>query len=353
MTTWRRLRLVSALTACCAAVLASPAHAAAFDDGFGPDEFDLQAHRGGLGLVVENTLDAFSNALRVGVSTLELDVQITQDGHAVVTHDRKIASTKCTDTVPAFADDPEYPYVGRYLVNLDLAQVRTLDCGTKTLSQYPGQRPSPGARMPLLSEVFDLVTARQADKVWLNIETKVEAGAPHETAPREQFVRIVAREVARSGLDERVAIQSFDWGALMRMREVAPELPIIALTNGDQFLQPGRPGASPWLGGIDIDDFDGDLVAAVRSFGADGISPVHGSPQNGRITDSDYVPYTTKQMVRSAHRAGIKVIPWTVDDAATMHKLIGDGVDGIITDYPDRLREVMEERGLELPKRYA
>lgn len=155
-------------------------------------------------------------------------------------------------------------------------------------------------------------------------------------------MQIVAREVARSGLDERVTIHSFDWGALMRMREVAPKLPIIALTNGDQFLQPGRPGASPWLGGVDIDDFDdfdGDLIA-VRSFGADGLSPVHGSPQGGGITDSDYVPYTTKRMVHDAHRAGIKVIPWTVDDAATMHKLIDDGVDGIITDYPDRLREV-------------
>jgi glycerophosphoryl diester phosphodiesterase len=146
-----------------------------------------------------------------------------------------------------------------------------------------------------------------------------------------------------------VTIQSFDWGALMRMREVEPRLPLVALTNGD-FLQVGRPGASPWLGGIDIDDFGGSLVAGAASFGADAISPVHGNPQGGKVGDPDYVPYTTPQMVREAHRARMDVIPWTVDDPATMHSLIDAGVDGIITDYPDRLRTVMAERGFESPR---
>ena len=80
----------------------------------------------------------------------------------------------------------------------------------------------------------------------------------------------------------------------MRMKEVEPRLPLVALTNGPQFLQPGQPGASPWLGGIDIDDFGGDLVAAAHSFGADAISPVHGFPQNGKITDENYVALCNK-----------------------------------------------------------
>jgi glycerophosphoryl diester phosphodiesterase len=154
------------------------------------------------------------------------------------------------------------------------------------------------------------------------------------------------------GMFDRVSIQSFDWGALIRMKEVEPRLPVIALTNGLQFLQTGQSGASPWLDGIDIDDFDGDIVAAAKSFGADAISPVHGFPQNGKVTDENYEPYVTKRMVEEAHKYGMKVIPWTVNDKATMHKLIDDGVDGIITDYPDRLREVMEERGFKLPKAY-
>ena len=334
-----------------------PAGVAAADidrPGQGTRFFDVQAHRGGIGLTVENTIAAFGRALDLGVSTLELDVQITEDGHAVVTHDRDPNPAKCRDTAPAFAGDPEYPYVPgvRYIKDLTLAQVRTLDCGTQTLPQFPGQQADPGARMPLLSEVLDLVNERRAHRVWLNIETKVEAGAPTQTAPREQFVQVVAREVRDAGLLRQVSIQSFDWGALMRMREVEPSLPIVALTNGQQFLQAGLPGASPWLGGIDIDDFGGDLVAATASFGADAISPVQGNPQGGAIGDPGFTPYVTQQMVDDAHAAGMDVIPWTVDDPATMQYLIDLGVDGIITDHPDRLRAVLAENGYKLPRAY-
>jgi glycerophosphoryl diester phosphodiesterase len=316
-----------------------------------PPTFDLQAHRGGIGLTVESTLASFDKAIRLGVSTLELDVQITQDGQAVVTHDRKVNGDKCQDTGPATPGDSEYPYVGDYINTLTLAQVRTLDCGSKTLPQFPGQQASPGERMPLLSEVFDLVNEYDAHDVKLNVETKVEAGAPDETAPREQFVQVVDREVRDADIARQVTIQSFDWGALMRMRKVDPRLPLVALTNYD-FLQVGKPGASPWLGGIDIDDYDGDLVKATASFDASAISPVHGFPQNGKVTDPDYKPYVTKSMVDEAHAYGQKVIPWTVDDKPTMNKLIDDGVDGLITDYPDRLREVLAEHSFALPRAY-
>jgi glycerophosphoryl diester phosphodiesterase len=312
--------------------------------------FDLQAHRGGSALTVENTLAAFGRALDLGVSTLELDTQITQDGYAVVTHDRDPDPRTCTDTSPATRGDPEYPYVPgvRYIKDLTLAQVRTLDCGSTTLPEFPEQQASPGARMPLLSEVLDLVEQRHADDVVLNVELKVEAASPTETAPRDQFVDVVTRDVRDAGMLGQVTIESFDWGALMRVRQVQPDLPIIALTNGQPFLEVGRPGASPWLGGIDIDDFGGDVVAAVHSFGADALSPVHGSPDGG-VDAPGYVPFTTPAMVRSAHAAGMTVVPWTVNDAATMQSLIDIGVDGLITDRPDLLRDVMAENGLLLP----
>ena len=148
---------------------------------------------------------------------------------------------------------------------------------------------------------------------------------------------------------DQVTIQSFDWGALMRMREVEPRLPLVALTNGD-FLQVGRPGASPWLGGIDIDGFGGSLVAAASSFGADAISPVHGNPQDGKVGDPGYRPYATPALVAEAHESGLTVIPWTVDDPPTMAALMDAGVDGLITDYPDRLRQAMADRGFKPPE---
>jgi len=332
-------------------LLATPAAAAGPGNHLpapGPNKIDIEAHRGGIGLTTENTLEAFANALELGVTTIELDIQITEDGEAVVTHDRQVSDLKCDDTAPAFAGDPEFPYVGDYIRNLTLAQVWTLDCG-QPLPDFPTQEVVDGARIPLLSEVFALVDCYGANHVWFNIETKVEAGAPEQTAPREQFVEITAQEIRDAGFLNRVTIQSFDWGALMLMQEVEPRLPIVALTNYD-FLQVDQPGASPWLGGIDIDDFDDSLVAATASFGADAISPVHGFPQNGKVTDPGYVPYTTSELVAEAHAAGMAVVPWTIDDPATMASLLDAGVDGIITNYPDRLRDLLAERGYQLPR---
>jgi glycerophosphoryl diester phosphodiesterase len=344
---WKRRLLTGALApVLITGFIAAPAAAG------GRKTFDLQAHRGGLGLRVENTLASFGNALQLGVSTLELDVQITEDGRAVVTHDRKVTGAKCADTGPAVPNDPEYPYVGKYVNTLSLAQVRTLDCGSRVLADKPGQLAVPGARMPLLSEVFALVKRYRADDVKLNVETKVEAGAPAETAPREQFVQVTAADIRRAGMLRQVTVQSFDWGALKRFGEVEPRLPRVALTNYD-FLQVGQPGASPWLGGLDIDAFGGDPIRAIRTFGAYAFSPVHGFPQNGTVTDPAYRPYVTRALVDHAHRNGLKVIPWTVDDVPTMAKLLDDGVDGLITDYPDRLRTLLAGRGYPLPRGYA
>jgi len=296
-------------------------------------DFDLQAHRGGIGLTVESTLKAFGKALELGVTTLELDLQITRDGREVITHDRRTNPAKCLDTAPAFPGDPDFPYAGKYVKDLTFAQVRTLDCGSTRWSQYPDQELSPGARMPTLAELFDLARRHRAWGIRFNIETKVEAAAPHETAPREQFVQRAVREIRRSGFLPNVTVQSFDWGTLMRLREVEPRIPLVALTQ-PEFLRPG----SPWTGGLNLDDFGGSVARAVRSFGAKALSPVH--------------TMTTKELVTEAHGQGLAVIPWTVNEQSRMHEVIDTGVDGLITDYPDRLRKVLKERGFKLPKRY-
>jgi glycerophosphoryl diester phosphodiesterase len=337
------------LSAALLIALQSPAMADDTNQNDGDNHFDLQAHRGGIGLTVESTLASFAKGIDTGVSTLELDLQITKDGREVITHDRKISGKKCLDTAPVTPGDPQYPYVGKYVKDLTFAQVRSLDCGSLTQPEFPGQQASPGAKMPTLAEVFALADARHASRVKFNIETKVEAGAPQETAPREQFVDVALREINKAHMQHRVSIESFDWGALRLVQQRQPQIPTVALTNKD-FLQAGQPGKSPWLGGIDSDDFGGDLVAAAASLGFDAISPVHGTPQNGKVTDPNYVPYVTADMVQRAHAAGMKVIPWTVDDKPTMRAQIEAGVDGLITDYPDRLREVMAETGMKLPR---
>ncbi|WP_426996028.1 glycerophosphodiester phosphodiesterase family protein [Pseudarthrobacter sp. N5] len=181
------------------------------------------------------------------------------------------------DTGPVTPADPQYPYVGKDIKDLTFAQIRSLDCGSLTLPQFPGQLGSPGAKMPTLAEVFALADSYGASQVRFNIETKMEAGAPERTSPREQFVTVALREIKAAHMEHRVSIESFDWGALRLVQQQDPRIPTVALTNKD-FLQAGQPGKSPWLGGIDSDDFGGDAIAAASYLGFDAISPVHGTP---------------------------------------------------------------------------
>jgi glycerophosphoryl diester phosphodiesterase len=311
-----------------------------------PQRFDLEGHRGTRGLRPENTLPAFAKALDIGVRTLELDTGVTKDGVVVVSHDPFINPLLCVDTAPVKKNDPKYPYVGKNIVDLTFAQVETLDCGTRnpavpaTDPFYASQLPVPGTRIPTLDQVFALVEARHADDVQLNIETKIDPTQPKQTVGPDAFVRadlaVIRRH--RNGI-ARSLLQSFDWRTLKIARDLAPNLRRVALVDASTALV-GKPGKSPWLGGIDVDayPYHGDIPYAARSVGATVVSP------DQLLVDSAFVA--------SAHRHHELVVPYTVDAVRDMQKLIGLGVDGIITDYPDFGRDVLGSLGYRLPKRY-
>lgn len=312
------------------------------------DDFDLQAHRGGLGLTVESTIAAFSKGLSVGVSTLEVPIRVTKDHIAVVTHDQRVDPAKCADTAPARPGDTDFPYVGKLVKDLTFAQIETLDCGSRALPEYPRQEAVPGAKMPTLRAVLALVRQRGGGVTRVDIQAKVEAAEPEETAPREEFARIIADELRRAGLMRQAMVESFDWGLLELLRTSTPELPLMALTSPEFSADPTS--KNPWLGGVALDDFGGDIVAAAKSIGAYAISPQYSDPQESKIGDPGFTLLVTPEYVAHAHRLGMKVIPWTCDDKATMAALVDAGVDGMITNYPDVLREVLAERGMALPR---
>lgn len=299
--------------------------------------FDLQSHRGGRGQWTEESLAAFANSLKLGVTTLELDTHLTQDGKVVVWHDDTIQANKCIDTTPATAGDPEFPYVGKRVADLSLAQVKTLNCGFVQLPGYPEQDVIEGNRIAELKDVYQLARNTNAQKVRFNVETKVndsEIGG----AGMESLTRAVVAEIQASGMADRTTLQSFDWSSLNLTKKIAPELTLVALSSGDAWMGVGKPGASRNLGGIDIDDYNGSLPKAAAAQGYQVVSPTFSS--------------VTPKMIAEAHELGLAVIPWTVNTSADMARLMDMGVDGIITDYPTRLRTLMEERGLKLPKAY-
>ncbi|MDT5326753.1 MAG: glycerophosphoryl diester phosphodiesterase, partial [Mycobacterium sp.] len=191
-----------------------------------PEDFDLQAHRGGRGETTEESLRAFSKSLELGVSTLEFDIVITKDGQPLVWHDPTIEPTKCTDTAPAVPGDPQYPYVGKLAHDLTLAQIRTLKCG-KLLSGFPDAEVVPNNRIATLPEVFALTDSYRAN-VRYNIETKVEAEKPENSAGPAEFVDTILPVIRSAGKIDRVEIQSFDWRTLPLVRQAEPSIPLVA-----------------------------------------------------------------------------------------------------------------------------
>ncbi len=307
-----------------ALVLAAPASAHT------PD-FDLQAHRGGRGETTEESLRAFAKSIELGVSTLELDIVITKDGQPLVWHDPTIQAEKCSDTAPAIPGDPLFPYVGKLVHELTAVQIRTLDCG-KRLAEFPDAEVVRGNRIAALPEVFALADSYHAD-VRYNIETKVEADHPGNSAGPQEFVDVILAAIRSAGKVDRVEIESFDWRTLPMVHRAEPSIPLVALYNEQTWA-----AGSPWPAGEDTAAI-GDPLIGAKIIGADIVSP--------RYTLVDGRPYVDR-----AHWLGLKVIPWTVDDVAAIRDQIADGVDGMITDYPTLLRRMMAELGMPLPPAY-
>ena len=300
--------------------------------------FDLQGHRGARGLAPENTLEGFAIALSIGVSTLELDLAMTKDGTLVVSHDSRLNPDHTRGPDGRFLDAPGPAIRTLTLAELQRYDVGRLKPGTSYAATFREQRGMDGIRIPALTAVFDLVRQAKADHVRFNIETKLTPTSGTDTPDPETFAAAVAQVVRDAGLGARVTVQSFDWRTLAVLRRIAPEIERVCLTvdggNGDT-LRRGRPGASPWTAGLDIDDFGGSVPRLVAAGGGSVWSP--------------HFRNVTPQALAETKSLGLKVIPWTVNERSDMARLIALGVDGIITDYPDRLRAVMAEKDMALP----
>lgn len=300
--------------------------------------FDLQGHRGARGLMPENTLPGFARALSIGVTTLELDLAVTRDFEVVIIHNPRFE--------PEIARDANGVWLQQSspsIHSMTLATVKTYDVGrlnpdSKYARRYPDQQPVDGSSVPTLGEVFELVNKSANQRVRFNMEIKINPERPQLTHATEDFVRTVVDVIHAYRMESRVVVQSFDWRALREVQDMAPDITTSYLTADQDWLsnlQAGRPGASPWLNGLDVDDFDGSAVRAIKAAGG--------------ATWSSYHKEVSADSIKLAHELGLSVNVWTVNDPGRMRQLIAMGVDGIITDYPDRLRLVLTELGMPLP----
>ena len=280
-------------------------------------------HRGARGLFPENTLEGFQSAFRLGVRAFELDVGLTQDGVVVVSHDPALNPDITRDASGAWLDGRGPLIHGLTVSALAAYDVGRIRPGSPTDRLFPDQMPCDGARVPTLAAVLGGLP-----EAHFIIEVKTDPTHPAWTADPRVLVEALLAVVGQMNASARVVIESFDWRVQRHLRAARPDLRLAWLTRGAEF-------ADPWWDGMRAADQGGSVPACVAaaSGGAPGAS---WAPHHQEVTEA---------LVAEAHALGLGVLPWTVNDPKDMQRLIGWGVDGIISDRPDVLARVVGEAG--------
>jgi glycerophosphoryl diester phosphodiesterase len=302
--------------------------------------FDLQGHRGARGLWPENTLAGFVHALELGVCGVELDCAVTRDGVVVVTHDPELNPDCTRDAHGRFLASTGPPVCALTYAQLQSYDVGRLRPGSAYAARFPAQQPVDGERIPRLLEVLSLVRTHGSGRVRVGIEIKTFPEQPERTLAPEPFAAAVWGDIERAGAAHMVAVMAFDWRVLRAAQGLMPQVPTVALTEqqpGEDTVRTGAARVSPWLGGLDPADFRNSVTALVKASGAGTWGP-------------DYLDLDA-QAVEQARALGLRVVPWTVNRRTDMERMLAFDVDGMITDRPDLLRALLEERGMAVPPR--
>lgn len=274
-------------------------------------QLDIQGHRGCRGLLPENTIPAFIRAIDLEVTTLELDVVITADGDVLLSHEPFMSHEICL--MPDGSPILESKEKELNIYKMSTATAQSFSCGEIVHPRFREQHLMKVYK-PLLSEVIDSVEnylqSNNLPSVNYNIETKCtpEGDNIFHPAP-EVFADSVMSVLSSKGIIERCFIQSFDVRTLQYLKSTNSKVKLVLLVEN---------------------------TAGIRK-----------NLKNLGFTPDVYSPYyllLTKKKVQSLHRKGMKVIPWTVNEEKAMKSLVNMGVDGIITDYPDKLQKMLRRK---------
>jgi len=263
---------------------------------------DIQGHRGARGHLPENTLPAFALALEFGVDTLELDVGVTRDGIVVVHHDRRLNPDTARGPDGKWVQAPAPTIHSLSFLELEHYDIGRIRPGSEYAKRFPHQKPLDGTRIPALADLF----AHAGPTVRFNIETKISPDHPDETLPPEPFARALIAEILKAGAARRATIQSFDYRTLKVVEREAPEIETVYLT-----------------------DEKNSVPAKVRAAGA-------------KIWSPDF-RVLTPEVLAAARAAKLRIVAWTVNEPADIARMIEAGIDGLISDYPDRVIEQMKK----------
>lgn len=297
----------------------------------------IHGHRGARGILPENTLDSFRFTFDAGVRVVELDVLMTADDVAVLTHNPHLLADATRDANGDWLAEESSPLVRE----LSYAELQTYDVGglqpgSKYATRFPEQAFLYAQRIPTLEKLCALVNHHKYADVWLNIEIKSTPHHPNYTPPPAQYVDAVLNILRRQRMEKRVILQSFDWRILHECARQAPAMPrsylSYALKDGRDLKEVNVYPDSPWMDGLQLADYQDNLPALVAAAGGQVWTPYHKD--------------LTTESIATARDCGLMVNTWTVNAVADIDRVVELGVDGIITDYPGRVQRRLLDHGL-------
>jgi len=259
------------------------------------------AHRGGKLLRPENTLTAFRYADAIGADIIELDAVVTSDDRLVVNHDTSINQHNC------FIPGEAAGAARQFIRTLSFGATQRFDCGRRRPEGFTYWQPAPGARIPALEDVFDEFRGKP---VRLLLETKMAPDDSEGFTPPDHFARLLHRAIVEHGIKDQIIIQSGDYRTLKELRKLDPDIRLCQL--------------SLWR-------HSENWVQAAKGFGAS-----HQLVTNTALT---------AEAVRELKVAGITVFSSTANDAVEWKRLLGLGVDGILTDDPYHVIQYLKQMG--------
>jgi glycerophosphoryl diester phosphodiesterase len=299
-----------------------------FSQAYFAQSFDKQAHRGGKSLYPENTILAMKNALKMNITTLEMDLAITKDKKVILSHDSFLS--------PELVTKPDGTYIpkdsGFYykIYEMPYAKIQTFDVGLKKLNNYPDQKKMK-AQKPLFSEVIDACEkySRELKRPlpFYNIETKTRPFSDNIFHPEpKEFVDLMMKIILEKGIQDRVIIQSFDPRTLEIVHKEYPKIMTALLVEKVDDKKMAQQRA--YFKNIPVEKF--------MQY-PNHLSGVAGDMKFLSFTPTIYSPdqsIVTPELIQECHTKGMKVIPWTVNTKERLKELKGMGIDGVISDDP-------------------
>ena len=299
-----------------------------------PNHIKIYGHRGARGDLPENTLESFKYLFDNDINAYETDILITKDLIPVITHDFRLDPSLTKDEEGNWINDEDVKIFDLTYDEISKFDVGSLNKLTRYGRRFVNQKSLENQKIPKLSELLELSSKNVLQNLLINLEIKSTPDEKNLTPDPKDLVQIVLNEINNSNLKDKIIISSFDWRILREVKKQSPEIPRAYLTFQQEKgmkIKKTIYSKSPWIDHIPL-TIVYDLPKIIKELGGSAWHP--------------YYKDINKKAVKDAHDNNLPVNVWTVNDEDDMLKMIEYGVDGIMTDYPLRLKNLCEKRSI-------